>query len=275
MATFKIQCHPGIVYAAPGGTLLTLDLYLSQNAPGRRPVVVYMHGGGWVRGSSGSPSTVHFALEMAGEGIAVAAINYRKADVATAPAAIEDAKSAVRWVRANVQKYSFDAKRVVAMGNSAGGHLALMLALTKPKDGFEGEGNEGFSTDVMACCNLCGITDLESLVNDKNIALWAKAWVPADAPDRLGLARQVSPLTYVSADAPPVLIVHGDQDEDVPYSQSERLYKKLTKTGGDAQLVTVKSAGHMLGITGAAHVQDAVRDARRAFFKRIGILDDE
>lgn len=276
---FERTCQPGIVYGRIRGRDLTLDLYLPDlpaDQPKPIPVVVYIHGGGWVQGSSGSPSSVAFALELAAEGLAVACINYRLAPQHPAPAAIEDAKLAVRWIRDNAPKYGLDARRVIAMGNSAGGHLALMLGLTTPQDGFDGGGLMHVPSSVMAVVDVCGITDVEDLLEAANARIWAQAWVPFGITQRAELARRCSPIQCArnmnERKPPPILILHGDADEEVPHEQSVRLDRTLKDVGADVELITIEGAGHMLGISGAASVQRQVRQARRAFFRRLGLL---
>lgn len=269
-------CHPGLVYALRDGRGLTLDLYVPET-PARRPipVVVYFHGGGWVQGSSGSPSSVAFALEISAEGFAVACANYRLAPAHRAPAAIEDAREAVRWIKANASAHGLDPSRVVAMGNSAGGHLALAVALARPEDGFDpGARADAPDASVFACVDLCGIADVAAMIDRPDPALWAQVWTgrrdgPAQAA--LELARRCSPIRMVRPDAPPILLVHGDRDEDVPYEQSVRMERALREAGADAELATIEGAGHMLGVGGPVFAQRAVREARRRFFDRIGL----
>jgi len=277
--TFERTCQPGIVYGRAGGRDLALDLYLPDLPADHArpiPVVVYIHGGGWVQGSSGSPSSCAFALELASEGLAVACINYRLAPPHPAPAAIEDAKLAVRWIRDNAPKYGFDPRRIVAMGNSAGGHLALMLGLTCSEDGFDGEGLTHVPSSVIAVVDVCGITDVEDLLEGANARIWAQAWVPFGHPERQELARRCSPITYAAKASgralPPILILHGDMDTDVPYDQSVKLERMLKSAEADAEFVTIADAGHMLGISGAVRTQQRVREARQNFFRRLGLI---
>lgn len=274
MSNTERTCQTGIVYGETGGVQLLLDLYLPERETNAEPmpVVLYIHGGGWVEGSRSGPSGVAFALEMSAEGIAVASIDYRLAPEHIAPAAILDCKLAARWLKANAATYGIDPEKIIAMGNSAGGHLAAMLALTRPSDGFDGEGLGEFSSDVAAAVDLCGIADVAELIQGDNPAEWAQVWVPGAGADRIDLARRCSPLSYVRSDTPPMLIVHGDTDPYVPHHQSLRLQRALKKAGADVELVSIPGAGHFLGITGPVTVQHAVRDAWRKFFARLGVL---
>ncbi|MBI3735462.1 alpha/beta hydrolase [Candidatus Sumerlaeota bacterium] len=277
MLSFERTCQPGLVYGRAGGQELTLDLYLPElptDHPRPIPAVVYIHGGGWVRGSRGSPSGVTFALEMASEGLAVACVNYRLAPAHPAPAAIEDAKLAVRWVRENAGTHGMDPRRIVAMGNSAGGHLAAMLAVTRPEDGFEGSGLTHLPSRVMGAVDLCGIADVAELLAGPEERIWAQAWIPPETPERMNFARRCSPIHCIHSQIPPILIIHGNADDAVPYSQSVRFHQVLRAVGTDTELVTIEGSGHMLSIAGPPAVQRQVREARRRFFKKLGLIAD-
>jgi acetyl esterase/lipase len=269
-------CTPGIKYGEAGGEELFLDLYLpdrGDEATDPLPCVIYIHGGGWVQGSRSGPSGVVFAIEMSGEGLAVASVDYRLAPAHRAPAAIEDCKLAVRWVRANAAKYGIDPNRLVAMGNSAGGHLAAMMALTQPKDGFDvGELTE-HSSAVMAAVNLCGIADVEERLETGTENSWAETWLPKVGEWR-ELARRCSPLTYAHAGAPPMLIVHGEADPYVPHHQSLRLHRALRKAGADSELVSIPGADHFLSVTGSVAAQRRIREVRREFFAKLGLTSE-
>lgn len=276
MDALERTCLPGIVYGKKEGEELLLDLYLPERREGAAeepiPAVLYMHGGGWVRGSRSGPSAVAFALEMSAEGIAVATVDYRMAPRHPAPAAIEDCALAVRWVRANAPNYGIDSGRIAAMGNSAGGHLASMLGLIRPEDAMHGTDLEEHSSSVCGVLNLCGITDVEVMIAGAEKKIWAEAWLPLSLENREELARRCSPVNYARADAPPFLILHGDADESVPYSQAEALANALGETGADCDFVTVSGGGHQLGVTGSVAVQRQIRNARRAFLAKIGHL---
>lgn len=274
---FERTCQTGLVYGNAGGEDLLLDLYLPEPAEENEPpraAVLYIHGGGWVQGSRAGPSGVAFALEMSAEGLVVASIDYRLAPKHPAPAAIEDCKLAVRWLKANCEQYNLDPDRILAMGNSAGGHLAAMVALARPEAGFEPEDLAEHSSSVMAALDLCGITDVAELIEDSMDRVWAQTWIPADHADRAGLARRCSPIEHAHSGAPPMLIVHGDADPYVPYHQSVRLARALKKAGAEVEHKAIAGAGHFLSITGSVGVQKAVTDARRRFFTRLGLIPE-
>jgi acetyl esterase/lipase len=158
------------------------------------------------------------------------------------PAQIYDVKCAVRWLRANAKKYNIDSNRIGAVGWSSGGHLALMLGLTGPSDGLEGEcGNLKYSSRVQAVVSLAGPTEFMSLYNDSAILRELLGGTPEEVPEKYKAA---SPLTYVSRDDPPVLLVQGDWDSSVPLKQAQILDEKMMEVGEPHTLIIMKNVGH-------------------------------
>lgn len=272
---FECVCEAGVPYAESAGRDLKLDLYRPELPEGHPPppVVVYMHGGGWIGGIRSGPSSVAFALEMAGEGFAFASVDYRLAPDHPAPAAIEDCRLAVRFLRASAEKLGIDGTRIVAMGNSAGGHLAALLGLLQPGDGLDGEGLPETDSGVLGVIDLCGITDIPALLADEARAPWAAAWIQRGGEERHRLAAQCSPLTYAARKAPPFLIVHGRKDTSVPFDQASRLAGALETAGNSCRFAAIPEAGHLLGVTAAVSVQRQLREARRAFLAELGLLE--
>ncbi|MGX5656655.1 alpha/beta hydrolase fold domain-containing protein [Geodermatophilus nigrescens] len=253
---------PGVPYAAlPGARPLELDLYLPAG-DGPHPVVLFLHGGGWRLGSrrSGGPAFPARTLfeRAAAAGIAVASADYRLSGEARWPAQLSDAKAAVRWLRARAHELGIDGDRVAAWGESAGGHLAALLGLVTDPE-LEGDvGVTGPSSAVVAVAAWYPPTDLVGFAGDvgadpadattREAQLLGAA--PADAPDA---AAEASPLTHVSAGAPPFLLLHGRADRFVPCVQSERLADALRAAGADVALHTYAGADHMwLGAPEAA-----------------------
>jgi acetyl esterase/lipase len=265
-------CHLGIPFAESVRRDLKLDLYLPQLPPGAAPppVVVYMHGGGWVQGIRSGPSGVAFALELSAEGWAFASIDYRLAPAHPAPAAIEDAKLAVRFIRSRAAEWIVDAERIVAMGNSAGGHLAAMLGLTRPEDGMEGEGLREHSSAVAGVVDLCGITDIAALLSDEHRKPWAALWVPGEGADQLRRAARFSPLTYASRGGCRFMVAHGEEDASVPFDQAQRFVAALRSGGTPCEFLRLPGTGHQLGVTASVPVQQALRSARREFLGGFG-----
>jgi acetyl esterase/lipase len=238
-----IQQEFDLVYGHAGGEDLQLDLFVPKDAPGPLPALVLLHGGGWSKGSY--QLCRPFAPDFAARGYVVAAVGYRLAPRHKFPAQIEDAKCAVRWLRANAQRYHIDGDRIGVLGFSAGAHLALLLGLTEAKDGLEGAGgNPEQSSAVQAVVNISGPTDFTR-----------PGWTPlieAVIADFMGGSRQqlaeayraASPLSYVHRGAPPVLTIHGTDDSVVPYEQAELLHASLRKAKVSSRLITLHGKGH-------------------------------
>jgi len=168
----------------------------------------------------------------------VANVEYRLAKAATAPAAVEDVLKAAEWFQKHAAEYKVDPKQIVVMGGSAGGHLALMVAMTLPS------ANLGPTIKIAAVIDMFGITNVgDQLAEGVNQRPYAVAWIP-EQPDRMALAQRVSPITYVRRGLPPMLVIHGDADSVVPYSQSVTLVNALKGAGVDTELITVPGGDH-------------------------------
>jgi acetyl esterase/lipase len=241
--------HRDLVYARAPEQELTLDLYLP--AAKQQPLVVWVHGGAFRAGSK-SPCPGPW---LAQNGFAAACIGYRFSQVAKFPAQIHDCKAAVRWLRANAARYGYNAERIGAWGASAGGHLVAMLGTSGGVKELEGElGNQQQSSRVQAVVDFFGPTDFlkmdaagSSMKHDAPGSPESQlVGGPIQAnPDKVARA---NPITYVSRDDPPFLMVHGDRDPLVPLNQSELLYDALKKAGVDAQFLPIAGQGH--GFTG-------------------------
>jgi len=235
-------------YVPGGHERQKLDLYLPKEADptGERPLIVWIHGGAWRAGSKeGCP-----ARRFVGNGYAVASINYRLSQHAIFPAQIEDCKAAIRWLRVHASEYGYDPNRIGVWGASAGGHLVALLGTSGDVKEFDVGPNAGVSSRVQAVCDFFGPTDFT-----KMSSFWTT--MQHDAPDspesRLiggpiqenkDKCRRANPITYVTKDDPPFLIVHGDKDPLVPHHQSEILYEALKKAGVDTTFYTVQGGGH-------------------------------
>jgi acetyl esterase/lipase len=233
---------PNQPYLMAGGWTGHLDLYLPRRrARSPMPVALLFHGGGWVSGNKDE-----IALDVVpylAMGIAVANVDYRLASTAPAPAAVEDARCALRWVVRHADQYGLDTHKVVTVGSSAGGHLALMAAMAPGSAGFDDlcPGNE--PTPVAAVINFFGVSDVAELLQPANARDFAVGWI-GNGPNRDELAHRVSPLTYVSKGGPAVFTVHGDADPIVPFEQSKRLHAALSAAGVPNRLSPVAHAGH-------------------------------
>jgi acetyl esterase/lipase len=239
-------------YGRAGNHPLHLDLYLPSGGAKPYPVVVWIHGGGW---SSGSRRHCHSQF-LTDAGYAVASIDYRLSQSAKFPAQIEDCKTAVRWLRASAKAYGLNPDRIGAWGASAGGHLAALLGTSGGIKDLEGTGgNPNVSSRVQAVCDWFGPTDFLKMDAQSPPDSRILHDGPASPESRLigGPLQQnkekvakANPITYVTADDPPFLIMHGDKDPLVPVHQSRILYDALRRAGVPATLQIVEGAGHDL-----------------------------
>ncbi|HYL34741.1 MAG TPA: alpha/beta hydrolase [Bryobacteraceae bacterium] len=214
-----------------------LDI-LQARAPAlkNRPAVIVIHGGGWIQGDKES-MLERFCLPFIQHDFVVANVEYRLAKAATAPAAVEDVLKAARWVEEHAADYKIDAGHIIVLGSSAGGHLALLTGMLPASNSF------GPVIKLSAVIDFYGIADVADQIEGPNERPYAVDWIP-EQPDRMELARRLSPITYVRKGLPPVLAIHGDADPTVPYAQSVRLIKALKAAGDDAELITVSGGQH-------------------------------
>ena len=264
---------PNITYLRAGGLDLKLDVYQARGAAGPNPTLMYIHGGGWTNGSKESSALTFLPyLEM---GWNVVNVEYRMADVAHAPAAVEDCRCALRWIYRNAERFNVDVDRIVVTGNSAGGHLSLTTGMVPATAGLDrqcpGDRNRAWSTGttsmaelkVAAIINWYGITDVVGLMHGSpgSSGNFTEAWLGSRS-DRAEVGERVSPLTYVRVGLPPVLSIHGDGDPIVPYDHAVRLHEALDGVRVPNRLITVPGGGHG-GFSRDENVR--IYDAIRAF----------
>lgn len=239
----QYQVTPNVTYLVASGQELKLDVYQRRDMPSPNHTVVFFHGGFWVGGAK--ENSILSLLPWMEMGWNVVNVEYRLGRVAKAPAALEDAFCAMRFVNAQAKTYNIDTNRIVVTGESAGGHLALSMGIV-PADA------EGFDRacagptplpKVAAVVNWYGVTDVGDVIEGKNRANAAMQWF-GSMPDRMELAKRLSPLTYVRAGLPPILTVHGDADTTVPYDEAVRLHSALAKAGVPNQLLTIPAGKH-------------------------------
>ena len=250
---FRYRVEPNIVYHTANNFQNKLDVYMPPDATAPTPVVIVIHGGGWVEGSK--EERVLEMMPYLQMGFAAVNVEYRLGRISLAPAAVEDCRCALHWVFANAKKYNFDPTRVVLQGGSAGGHLALMTGMLTPAAGFDREcrtadedywsGAPGTSKDprVAAIVNWFGIADVLDEIHGPNAKGYAVVWL-GDQPNADEIAKRVSPINYVTSDLPPIITIHGTKDTLVPYEQSVRLHKALDAAKVPNQFFTVPGAGH-------------------------------
>jgi acetyl esterase/lipase len=230
-----------VVYTTVNGWEGKVDIYLPPKTNKPTPVLINIHGGGWNHGKKeeqGGFSTFFKA------GFAVANIEYRLTGQATAPAAVEDTRCALIYLIKNAKALNIDVNKIVIMGGSAGGHLALMGGLLANNHQFDTNCPAIENIQVAAIIDKYGISDVWDWGYGTNIkSKSATNWLGAKAKDK-DFAASVSPMTYVSKNSPPTFIVHGDADPTVPYQQSVELHKKLLEVGVKTEFITVPGGLH-------------------------------
>ena len=241
-----VKVERDLEYAQAGGRALRLDIYSPKKTAGKVPVLVWIHGGAW---NSGDKNFCPIAF-MAVQNLAIVSIDYRLAPAATFPAPLYDCKGAIRWLRANADKYNLDADHIGIFGASAGGHLALLLATTADHPQMEGDvgGNQKFSSRVQAVCAFYAPTDLNRLVsnpqNRQRLDGDVAKLIGGAVADNVAKADFASPVFYAAKNCAPVFLMHGGRDGLVPPDQSKIFYDALKKSGGDVQLEIVPGQGH-------------------------------
>ena len=246
-----------IKFAEVDGLELKLDLYRPKEAE-NPPLIVWVHGGAWRRGSKNNmPLT-----DLVREGFAIASVDYRLSPVAKFPAAIHDIKGAIRFLRAQQGEYGFNAKKIAIAGASAGGHLVALVGTTNGHKKLEGDvgGNLDQSSDVQAVVSYYGASNFMTILNQSTphgLSVRVPALElfiggrPEEEPE---LAKLASPVFHVDRSDPPLLLIHGDQDPQMPINQSHELHGKYKEQ--DLEVVFEV-------VYGAAHGGKAFHDARR------------
>ncbi len=265
-----VKVERDVVYDTIDKQKLALDVAIPKEG-GPYPCVVMFHGGAWIGGGrkdlsvggrdkngKATPSVIEM---IAARGYVAVSVSYRLAPKFQFPAQIQDARAAVRFLRANAKEYNIDRDKFAAGGFSAGGHLALLLGLADKVEGWDAGGNTSESSRVQCVVDFFGPTDLSlygassSLEDAYMVPVFGKA-VKTDPT----VYKKASPITYVGKGAPPVLIFHGNFDFIVPIVHSENLLAKLKDAGATAELVTVRGEGHGWGgVTLTRTTNDALK----------------
>ncbi len=246
-----VKAERNIPYVENGHRNQVLDIFLPEQPSGKPlPLMIWIHGGAWAAGSQANPPVLYLVRN----GFAVASIQYRFSQDAIWPAQAYDCKAAIRFLRANAAKYNFDPDHFGVGGDSAGGHLAAFIGTSGDAKEMEGDlGNNNVSSRVQAVVDWFGPTDLTLMGSQSGPHSMIKHDGP-DAPEAhlLGgpvqekreLAKTANPLTYINKNAPPFLIMHGDNDQVVPLAQSVILAKALIDAGVEVTMKTIPGAGH-------------------------------
>lgn len=241
-----------LTYPTCGGIELLFDLFYPEGS-GPHPTVICIHGGGWISGDKEMMSEV--AKGLTEHGYAAACPQYRLAPLHCYPAALEDIQAFVRFLRKESQQLGVDSSAIAALGNSAGGYLAAMLGVTDAPEG-------GQSSRVQAVVDICGITDLTS-PEDQHFPVsmgFLEQFMGCAHAEDPGRWAEASPVRYVDSAASPFLIVHGEMDDIVPISQSEKLAAALFTAGAEVEFHRLNGEGHSFTYGGWQRIESLYED---------------
>lgn len=242
-ATPKVVTLNDVVYAKVGDVELKIDVARPAEGPGPFPAVLVIHGGAWRGGDKASNRGM--LAEFARRGYVAASPQYRFCPKDTFPAQVHDVKAAVRWLRAHKDEYKVDPDHLGAVGFSAGGHLSLMLGVTGPKDGLEGDvPADSPSSRVQAVVNYFGPADLASSDIPDTSKDFVKEFLGGTPAEKPEAAAKASPLTFITSDDAPILTFQGTKDPLVPFTQAERLTEAMAKAGVPGRTELLLGAGH-------------------------------
>jgi acetyl esterase/lipase len=234
------------IHYIPNGTdRQTLDLYLPAKGT-NWPLIVWIHGGGWMEGSKEKPPGLRFLRH----GFALASINYRLSQDAIFPAQLTDCKAAIRWLRAHASENGIDPNHIGVWGASAGGHLVALLGTTGDVKEFDIGENTNVSSRVQAVCDWFGPTDFTQITNNPDESRqetpnWPEArLIGGLVTQNIEKAERANPIRYITKDDPPFLIMHGDKDPMVPLEQSQILADALKQAGVRVTFRIVPGGGH-------------------------------
>jgi acetyl esterase/lipase len=258
-----------IEYARVGEHALKLDLHLPRGKA-KSPLIVWVHGGAWRSGSkSGMPLG-----KLVGDGHPIASVDYRLSTEARFPAQIHDIKAAVRFLRGHGREWKLPSKKIVIAGDSAGAHLAALVGVSNGHPDLEGVvgTDRSQSSDVQGVISFYGAADLTTILSQStphglNVRVPALELLLGGPPTNvLALAHLASPVFHVDRDDPPLLLLHGDQDPQMPINQSHELHGAYQKVKAPVQFEVVHGAAH-----GGAAFYDAERLALVRRFLRHGL----
>lgn len=238
-----VQLHKDLVYASHGGRDVLLDLYSPKRAIGPLPAILLIHGGGWVWGDKNSLRGT--AAYLAEHDFVAACVEYRLSRERNYPAAVDDVKAAVRWLRANADAYGIDAGRIGASGVSAGGHLAALLAVTPDITHFaEGADSPGVSAAIQAAVPISSAVDLVGSDHDDNWSM--RIWLGCRPHENPELWRQASPTFFTEKSSCAFLFMHAPDDDLTRIGYIETMRQKLLRSGIRAEMYAVEGGDHDL-----------------------------
>lgn len=259
-----LHYEPDIQYGYASGRALMMDVMYPPVEEKKHPVVIWVHGGGW--SDENLTRLYRPEKEMADlckMGFVCASIDYRLSQHAPFPAQIEDCKEAVRYLRANAAKYGIDTERFGAWGESAGGHLVELMAVSDDTEFIRGE-NQEYSSRIQAAVPWYAPRDMRKTIPEmKQNPNWARLFAADSDEESLKLMEAASPIVYAQRKNPPMLLMHGRADKLVSVMESVEYYKALTAAGNDARLVLIPGQGH--GFFEGQEYYDVIND----FFREI------
>src|SRR5262245_19821445 len=239
-----------VQYGTAGDRALKLDVVRPrEESKEPRPVVVWIHGGGWSGGDKSSGLGLLLAFAARGDYVCFS-VGYRLSGQAKWPAQIHDCKAAIRWIKSNAAKYNLDPKRIGVWGGSAGGHLVSLLGTSGDVKELEGNNGSPDQSSRVACVvDFCGPSDFPNFFQGRTVRSQGAIASPfgGTIDEKKADAIAASPVTHVTKDDPPFLIVHGTVDDVVPIAQAETLYNALKKAGVDATFIKMEGGGHGIG----------------------------
>jgi acetyl esterase/lipase len=239
----KLRTAYNLIYNQAGATELKLDLVRPAEGQGPFPAVVVIHGGAWRMGQKSLMRGM--LMQLARRGYVAIAPQYRFCPKEIFPAQVHDVKAAVRWLKAHAAEYQVDAAHVGAVGFSAGGHLALMLGVTGPEDGLEGDAPSGSpDTRIQAVVNYFGPTDLTATDFPAITRSWNHDFLGATPEEKPETAARASPVTHVTKGDAPILSFQGTSDQFVPATQAVKLAEAQTRAGVPGRVELLVAARH-------------------------------
>jgi acetyl esterase/lipase len=271
-----VTSHADVTYATiPGFRPMVVDIYMPSKKGGPKPLILYIHGGGWVAGHtrhSGALSNFPAVLaKLAGEGFVVASLEYRLSGEAPFPAQLQDARAAIRFLKSNAGQYGLDATRVGLWGGSAGGHLTALAALSCGDSSLDAAPSALGSECVQSAVTWYGVFDFApmlarsagsgSLNAAENALLRC---TPATCAEQA--VKAVSPASYIDANDPPFLLIHGETDAVVPVSQSRDVEVKMKAAGMIVESIYIPGVDHSFIGSTAAETRAATLKATNATF---------
>jgi len=246
----SVKSFKDMVYAKHGDLSMKLDLYVPEQGDGPFPLIVWIHGGGWIGGDKNDCPPLN--LGYCQNGYAAASLSYRFSNVAPFPAQLEDIKAAIRWLKAHAGEYKLDPNRIGVWGASAGGHLVCLLGVTGKTKQFDVGDHLDQTSEVQAVCNFFGPTDILTGLDGldpntdliKSLVNMYTGLLGGPIREKQDVAKLASPTTYVDEHAAVFMHVHGTADLLVPVEQAEKLHDKLRQANVSSRLFLLPQAGH-------------------------------